>query len=198
LPDPGRLRLLRYGAIHRCPCRCLCGWYGCTQGIRVSRLRRDLHQGGALAKSLLACAASLALGACSKSQITAPAAAATIADTGGSRKGDFGPPQGEHIRAVLTSPPHVPSAVNRQYPAKMIVELEVTEVDMEIAQGVSFSGQLEGEIRDSLAPYPPAPNQSRLRRPHGAAGNAQQTWYRAALLFRGDAARHRQRTPLRL
>ena len=31
--------------------------------------------------------------------------AAGDADTGGSRKGDFGPPQGEMIEAVLTAPP---------------------------------------------------------------------------------------------
>ena len=32
-------------------------------------------------------------------------AAKAPADTGGSAKGDFGPPQGEPIHAVLTSPP---------------------------------------------------------------------------------------------
>ncbi len=34
-----------------------------------------------------------------------PTDASVQADTGGSRKGDFGPPQGEPIKAVLTSPP---------------------------------------------------------------------------------------------
>ena len=29
-------------------------------------------------------------------------------DTGGSAAGDFGPPQGEPIKAILTSPPLVP------------------------------------------------------------------------------------------
>ena len=33
---------------------------------------------------------------------------ASAEDTGGSAKGDFGPPQGEPVEAVLTSPPHVP------------------------------------------------------------------------------------------
>ena len=39
--------------------------------------------------------------------------------------GDFGPPRGKPIKAILTSPPHVPPPVNRNYPAKVIVELEV-------------------------------------------------------------------------
>lgn len=59
-------------------------------------------------------------------------------DTGGSAKGDFGPPQGEPIRAVLTSPPHVPPPVNRDYPAKVIVDLEVREVDLPISEGVTY------------------------------------------------------------
>jgi nitrite reductase (NO-forming) len=88
---------------------------------------------------LFACLAVLMLGACSKEN-TAPVATDTAPrDTGGSRKGDFGPPQGEPIRAVLTSPPHVPPPTNRKAPAKVIVELEVTEVDMEIAEGVKYT-----------------------------------------------------------
>ena len=65
--------------------------------------------------------------------------AAGASDTGGSRKGDFGPPQGEMIEAVLTSPPHVPPPTNRDYPAKVKVELEVREVDLEIAEGVTYT-----------------------------------------------------------
>jgi nitrite reductase (NO-forming) len=60
-------------------------------------------------------------------------------DTGGSAKGDFGPPQGEPIHAVLTSPPHVPPPVNRKHPAKVIVELEVRELDLEISEGVKYT-----------------------------------------------------------
>jgi nitrite reductase (NO-forming) len=67
-----------------------------------------------------------------------PAATAT-ADTGGSRSGDFGPPQGEPIKAVLTAPPQVPPATNRKAPAKVIVELEVIEKEMEIADGVKYT-----------------------------------------------------------
>ena len=53
--------------------------------------------------------------------------------------GDFGPPQGEPIKAVLTSPPLVPPPTNRKYPAKVIVELEVIEQDMQISEGVSYT-----------------------------------------------------------
>lgn len=88
---------------------------------------------------LLACTAALMLSACSQENI-APAAADTVSPgTGGSRSGDFGPPQGEPIHAVLTSPPNVPPPTNRKVPAKVIVELEVTEVDMEIAEGVKYT-----------------------------------------------------------
>jgi len=53
--------------------------------------------------------------------------------------GDFGPPRGEPIHAVLTSPPLVPPAVHRNYPAKVIVELEVVEKEMQISEGVSYT-----------------------------------------------------------
>ena len=63
--------------------------------------------------------ATLWLAACGNTADVPPA------DTGGSRQGDFGPPQGEPIKAVLTSPPAVPPPTNRKTPAKVIVELEV-------------------------------------------------------------------------
>ncbi len=89
---------------------------------------------------MLTCCAAVALNGCTdQTPITTAQAAPILSDTGGSRKGDFGPPQGEAIRAVLTSPPHVPPATKRNYPAKVIVELEVTEVDMEIAEGVKYT-----------------------------------------------------------
>jgi len=53
--------------------------------------------------------------------------------------GDFGPPQGAPIHAVLTSPPNVPPPVARNYPAKVIVELEVVEKEMPISEGVSYT-----------------------------------------------------------
>ena len=56
-----------------------------------------------------------------------------------SKGGDFGPPQGAPIKAVLTSPPYVPPALNRNYPAKVIVELEVVEKEMPISEGVNYT-----------------------------------------------------------
>jgi nitrite reductase (NO-forming) len=61
------------------------------------------------------------------------------ASTGGSAKGDFGPPQGEPVHAVLTSPPEVPPPTNRTQPAKVIVELEVIEKEMPISEGVTYT-----------------------------------------------------------
>ena len=102
------------------------------------------------ATSLIGLTALLAIVGCNSRDAAAPAArpdaaaaatAATAAasDTGGSRKGDFGPPQGEPVKAVLTSPPHVPPATNRSAPAKVIVELEVIEKEMPISEGVSYT-----------------------------------------------------------
>ncbi|NCT67905.1 MAG: nitrite reductase, copper-containing [Rhodanobacteraceae bacterium] len=88
---------------------------------------------------VLAIAASAGLTACSSSSTPAVMATANAATTGGSAKGDFGPPQGEPIHAVLTSPPHVPPPVNRNYPAKVIVDLEVIEKEMPISEGVTYT-----------------------------------------------------------
>ena len=81
-------------------------------------------------------AAALLAAACSPQN---PPATTVAADTGGSSKGDFGPPQGEPVEAVLTSPPHVPPPTNRHAPAKVIVNLEVKEVEREIAEGVKYT-----------------------------------------------------------
>lgn len=89
----------------------------------------------------VAVAAVLGLAACdggNKAATTPPPASAS-ADTGGSAHGDFGPPQGEPIKAVLTSPPEVPPPTGRNYPAKVIVELEVREIEMDIAEGVKYT-----------------------------------------------------------
>jgi nitrite reductase (NO-forming) len=64
---------------------------------------------------------------------------ASHAGAAGKSGGDFGPPRGAPIRAVLTSPPHVPPPVNRNYPAKVIVELEVIEKEMPISEGVKYT-----------------------------------------------------------
>ncbi|HZY34767.1 MAG TPA: nitrite reductase, copper-containing, partial [Rhodanobacter sp.] len=84
----------------------------------------------------VAAAALLILAACS-GKPQAPTNAAPTANAPAEHvRGDFGPPQGEPIHAVLTSPPHVPPPVNRNYPAKVIVELEVIEKEMPISEGV--------------------------------------------------------------
>ena len=85
--------------------------------------------------------ALLLFAGCNPRDATAPVAQADSAasDSGGSRKGDFGPPQGEPIKAVLTSPPLVPPATGRSAPAKVIVELEVIEKEMPISEGVSYT-----------------------------------------------------------
>jgi len=64
-------------------------------------------------------------------------AAATAPPT--KQPGDLGPPQGPAIKAVLTSPPMVPPPITRKHPAKVIVELEVVEKEMQISEGVSYT-----------------------------------------------------------
>ena len=66
------------------------------------------------------------------------ASAASKADAA-KAPGDFGPPRGKPIKAILTSPPNVPPPTGRNYPAKVIVELEVVEKDMAISEGVSYT-----------------------------------------------------------
>ena len=88
----------------------------------------------------LAGAAALVLGGCSGQDKPAETPSATAAnDTGGSLKGDFGPPQGAPIDAVLTSPPNVPPPTGRTAPAKVIVKLDVVEKEMEISEGVTYT-----------------------------------------------------------
>jgi nitrite reductase (NO-forming) len=83
---------------------------------------------------------ALLLPACSGGNADKDKKAETTAeDTGGSRKGDFGPPQGQPIKAVLTQPPMVPPATGRKAPAKVIVELDVIEKDMPISEGVTYT-----------------------------------------------------------
>ena len=72
--------------------------------------------------------------------VNVPALAAdSDTDTGGSASGDFGPPMGEPVTAILTSPPNVPSATGRHAPAKVIVNLEVIEEEKEISEGVTYT-----------------------------------------------------------
>jgi nitrite reductase (NO-forming) len=70
---------------------------------------------------------------------TKPTSTWAESDTGGSAKGDFGPPQGEPVKAQLTAAPEVPPATGRKQPAKVIVELEVREVMLPISEGVQYT-----------------------------------------------------------
>jgi nitrite reductase (NO-forming) len=91
-----------------------------------------------LAVLLCLCAAIIAAG-CSRRESPAPTAATPAAPASAATPGDFGPPQGEPVKAVLTSPPKVPPATGRSAPAKVIVELEVVEKEMPISEGVSYT-----------------------------------------------------------
>ena len=72
-------------------------------------------------------------------------------DTGGSANGDLGMPVGPPVKAILTDPPLVPPPTGRTQPAKVIVELEVRELEMEISPGVkytfwTFGGKVPGKF----------------------------------------------------
>ena len=84
-------------------------------------------------------ALAMALVACQPQSPGTASGNARQADTGGSAGGDFGPPQGDPIQAVLTTAPNVPPPVDRDYPAKIIVDMEVRELDMEISEGVTYT-----------------------------------------------------------
>jgi nitrite reductase (NO-forming) len=88
---------------------------------------------------LILAAAALALSACSGGDKPVASATSNAADSGGSSKGDFGPPQGKPVDAILTSPPHVPPATGRTAPAKVIVNLDVIEKEMTISEGVTYT-----------------------------------------------------------
>ena len=82
----------------------------------------------------------LALSGCKRdASDDAPATAQAQNDSGGSQRGDFGPPQGPDIKAVLTTPPLVPPATGRTKPARVIVELDVVEKEMPISEGVTYT-----------------------------------------------------------
>ena len=93
--------------------------------------------------TVLAAASMLALAACSGKQAADAALSASpsayAAPAPLAAPTDLGPPQGEPIHAVLTSPPNVPPPIHRNYPAKVIVELEVIEKEMPISEGVTYT-----------------------------------------------------------
>ncbi len=85
------------------------------------------------------------------SRTPTPAPPASLPETGGSAKGDLGPPQGAPVHATLTHAPAVPPPTGRTAPAKVIVELEVVEKVMPISEGVdytfwTFGGEVPGKF----------------------------------------------------
>jgi nitrite reductase (NO-forming) len=81
----------------------------------------------------------MALAACQPQPAGTGSGGANQTDTGGSAAGDFGSPQGEPIMAVITTAPEVPLPVNRDYPVKVVVDMEVRELDLEISEGVTYT-----------------------------------------------------------
>ena len=65
--------------------------------------------------------------------------------------GDLGPPKGAPIEETLVDPPNVPPPIHRDYPARVIVNLETREVVKEIADGAryefwTFNGTTPGPL----------------------------------------------------
>lgn len=88
--------------------------------------------------------------ALSCSQQGSPTGAGPTAKPDGSTK-EPETPQGEAIKAELSHAPNVPKATGRTAPAKVVVELEVREVTLPIADGVqyafwTFGGQVPGRF----------------------------------------------------
>lgn len=102
--------------------------------------------------SILPLLAMVGLVGCADAPPTAsPTASTESTTTGGSAKGDLGPPQGEPIQAILTDHPQVPPPTNRSQPAKVVVKLEVVEKVMPISEGVdytfwTFGGDVPGDF----------------------------------------------------
>ena len=70
---------------------------------------------------------------------TANSAVVMVSAAVAANKVDLGPPVGDPIVAKLTSPPNVPPPIQRNHPVKLIVNLEVREIDMPISEGVSYT-----------------------------------------------------------
>ncbi|MFT4621846.1 MAG: nitrite reductase (NO-forming) [Myxococcota bacterium] len=107
------------------------------------------------AATLTSLALTVMLSACGQEPAAAPAsvmvASTAPQTTGGSAKGDLGPPVGAPIIAELSDPPAVPAPTGRTQPAKVIVNLEVVEEVMEISDGTqymfwTFGGQVPGDM----------------------------------------------------
>ena len=94
-----------------------------------------------LLSTILVIAGALALAACADKPGTTSLVGSALASPVvlAKDKGDFGPPQRETIQAVLGIPPNVPPPIHRNYPAKVIVDLEVIEKEMPISEGVTYT-----------------------------------------------------------
>ena len=90
-------------------------------------------------KRMIKVACAMLASACILISAPSTASAAGNDKAGAKSTGDFGPPQGMPIQAILTSPPNVPPPIKRKYPAKVIVNLEVIEKEMPISEGVSYT-----------------------------------------------------------
>jgi nitrite reductase (NO-forming) len=117
--------------------------------LRISRARAVQHARGMRARltAIILCCLSCAQGDPAKARYVDPSTkkAATPPPP------DVGAPQGPPITAVLTHAPEVPPPVNREHPAKVIVELEVKEVVKPISDGVmytfwTFGGEVPGKF----------------------------------------------------
>ncbi|WP_373776168.1 copper-containing nitrite reductase [Neisseria dentiae] len=104
--------------------------------------------------ALAALIASLfVLTACGQQAADQSAGQPAEASAASAQKADAQAPQGELpvIDAVLTSAPEVPPPVNRDYPAKVVVKMEVIEKVMPMADGVdykywTFGGDVPGKF----------------------------------------------------
>jgi nitrite reductase (NO-forming) len=89
--------------------------------------------------ALIALALTLTLCACGWTSAPEQQMGALARDKGGPVKSASELTQATPIKAVLTSPPHVPPPIQRNYAAKVIVELEVRELQRPLAEGVTYT-----------------------------------------------------------
>ncbi len=92
-------------------------------------------------------ASAVAAASCGNQSGPAPVASASASAS----SAELGPPEGPPIEAVLTDAPAVPPPTGRKKPAKVIVRLEVKEVEREISAGVkytfwTFGGRVPGKF----------------------------------------------------
>jgi len=103
-------------------------------------------------KLMLTLALTLALGVADRfAQVALAAPAAKAQKEGGNARVKSTAPPRSSFNAALTDAPLVPPPVKRSQPAKVIVEFEVTEVNLPISEGVeynfwTFGGKVPGKF----------------------------------------------------